>query len=52
MFAATIGPQNISDGVQRELKKPSVGLTLKIPKEPQLLYFGTKNFEQFRFQSI
>ena len=52
MFAATIGPRNISDRVQRELKKPSVGLKLKIPKEPQLLYFGTENFEQLRFQSI
>ena len=30
----------------------SVGLKQEIPKEPQLLYFGTKNFEQFRFQSI
>ena len=28
----------------------SVGLERKIPKEPQLLYFGTENFEQFRFQ--
>ena len=30
----------------------SLDLELKIPKEPQLLYFGTENFEQFRFQSI
>ena len=54
MFAATIGPQNICDRVQRELKslkKTSVGLKLKIPKEPQFLYFGSENFEQFRFQS-
>ena len=29
----------------------SVGRKPKIPKEPQL-YFGTENFEQFRFQSI
>ena len=32
--------------------KSSVGLEPKIPKEPQLLYFGAGNFEQFRFQSI
>ena len=32
--------------------KISVGLKPKIPKEPQFLYFGTENFEQFRFQSI
>ena len=30
----------------------SVGLKLKMLKEPQLLYFGTENFEHFRFQSI
>ena len=30
----------------------SVGLKPRIPKEPQLLYFDTENFEQFRFQSI
>ena len=30
----------------------SVGLESKILKEPQLLDFGTENFEQFRFQSI
>ena len=30
----------------------SVGLQPKIPKEPHLLYFGTENFEQIRFQSI
>ena len=30
----------------------SVGLEPKIPKEPQLLDFGTEDFEQFRFQSI
>ena len=29
-----------------------VGLKRKMLKEPQLLDFGTKNFEQFRFQSI
>ena len=29
-----------------------VGLKRKISKEPQLLYFGTANFELFRFQSI
>ena len=30
----------------------SVGLKPKISKEPQLLYFGTENFELFRVQSI
>ena len=30
----------------------SVVLKPKIPKEPHILYFGTKKFEQFRFQSI
>ena len=30
----------------------SVGLIPKIPKDLQLLYFATGNFEQFRFQSI
>ena len=30
----------------------SVGLKPKIPKEPQLLYFNTEIFEQFRFHSI
>ena len=30
----------------------SVGLKLEMLKEPQLLYFGTENFEHFRFQSI
>ena len=29
-----------------------VGLKPKIPKELQLLYNGTENFEHFRFQSI
>ena len=30
--------------------KTSVGIKPKTPKERQPLYFGTKNFEQFRFQ--
>ena len=31
-------------------QKASVGLEPKIPKELKLLYFGTENFKQFRFQ--
>ena len=44
----------ITDGLVLPTKSrnPSVGLKLKIPKEPQLFYFGTENFEQFRFHSI
>ena len=30
----------------------SVGPEPNIPKQPQFLHFGTKDFEQFRFQSI
>ena len=30
----------------------SVGLKPKIPIEPEHFYFGTENFEHFRFQSI
>ena len=33
-------------------KNISIALKPRIPKEPQILYFGTKNFEQFRFQSV
>ena len=33
-------------------KNISIALKPRIPKEPQLLCFGTKNFEQFRFQSV
>ena len=31
--------------------RTSVGLKPKIPKESQLLYFGTEYFEQLRFHS-
>ena len=41
-----------SNAVQLKTVCNSVGLTPRITEEPQILYFGTKNFEQFWFQSV
>ena len=39
-------------GINQMVVQASVGLEPKLLEEPQLLYFGTKNFyEQFRFQN-
>ena len=37
--------------VTQHIVSTSVGLKQKIPEEPSLLCFGTKSFEQFKFQS-
>ena len=51
-FHFSEGSNLISECHQALWLYTSVGPKPEIPKESQLIHFGTENFEQFRFQSI